>query len=95
MQHLENVIADTSRKCDCETVKGKSEKLVLEPAQNLSLIKQQNDLSIIDVADAVEKTKTKHLWLLKKFDKDCKKSLKSLENFIHCFSNILKNSKTH
>ena len=68
---------------------------ILEPAQNLSLIKQQNDLSIIDVADAVEKTKTKHLWLLKKFDKDCKKSLKSLENFIHCFSNILKNSKTH
>ena len=32
---------------------------ILEPAQNLSLIKQQNDLSIIDVVDAVEKTKTK------------------------------------
>ena len=89
MQHLENVIAETSRKCDRETVKGKSEKLVdtsvlvqspllidiLEPAQNLSLIKHQNDSSIIDVVDAVEKTKTKHLRLLKKFDIDCKKKL--------------------
>ena len=47
---------------------------ILEPAQNLSLIKQKNNLSIIDVVDAVEKTKTKYLQLLKKLSEE--------ENFI-------------
>ena len=80
MQNLQNVIADGSRKCDRVTVKGKYDKLVdgsilmqlsllidiLEPTQKLSLITQKNNLSIIDVVDAVEKTKTKYLELLKK-----------------------------
>ena len=47
---------------------------ILETAQNLSLITQKNNLSIIDVVDAVEKTKTKYSRLLKKLDEG--------ENFI-------------
>ena len=40
----------------------------------LSLITQKNNLGIIDVVDAVEKTKTKYSRLLKKLDEE--------ENFI-------------
>ena len=83
-QHRQNVIADTSKKCDHATVKGKYDKLVhasvlaqssllidiLESAQNLSLKMQKNNLSIIDVVDAVEKTKTKYLCLLKKLTEE-------------------------
>ena len=47
---------------------------ILEPVQNLSLITQKNNLSIIDVVDGVEKTKTKYLQLLKRLDEE--------ENFI-------------
>ena len=47
---------------------------ILEPLQNLSLITQKNNLSIIDVVDAVEKTKAKYWWPLKK--------LSEKENFI-------------
>ena len=96
MQNLQNVIADTSNKCDCVTVKGKYDKLVdgsilmqlsllidiLEPTQDLSLIMQKNNLSIIDVVDAVEKT-TKYLQLLKKVDEK--------ENFV--FTAFLKFKK--
>ena len=96
MQNLQNVIADTSNKCDCVTVKGKYDKLVdgsilmqlsllidiLEPTQDLSLIMQKNNLSIIVVVDAVEKT-TKYLQLLKKVDEK--------ENFV--FTAFLKFKK--
>ena len=60
---------------------------ILEPAQNLSLITQRNNLSIIDVVDAVEITKTKYPQLLKKLDEE--------ENFIFTafptFKKIVKN----
>ena len=69
LQHLQNIIADLSKKCDHVTAKGKYNKLIdtsvlvwlpflidiLEPWQSLSLITQKNNLSIADVADGVEK----------------------------------------
>ena len=62
---------------------------ILEPAQNVSLITQRNNLSIIDVVDAVEITKTKYPRLLKKLDEE--------ENFIFTafptFKKIVKNIK--
>ena len=102
-QHLQNVITDTSKKCDHRTVTWKYDKLavtsvlvrysllidILEPAQNVSLITQRNNLSIIDVVDAVEITKTKYPRLLKKLDEE--------ENFIFTafptFKKIVKNIK--
>ena len=43
---------------------------ILESPKNLSLKMQKNNLSIIDVVDAVEKTKTKYLRLLKKLTEE-------------------------
>ena len=56
----------------------------------LSLITQKNNLGIIDVVDAVEKTKTKYSRLLKKLDEE--------ENFIFTafatFKKIIKKIET-
>ena len=42
---------------------------ILEPAQNLCLLTEKNNLSITDVVDAVHK-KTKYLRLLKKLNEE-------------------------
>ena len=71
MQHLQNVLVDTTKQTDQATLKGKFDKLidasvllrsaffidVLSPVKNLSLLTQKNDVCIIDIVDSVELTK--------------------------------------
>ena len=81
-QHIQNVIADTSKKLDRATLQGKYNKLIdakvllrgsllidiLAEAKKFSLTSQKNDISIIDIVECVETTKWKYKRLLKKLE---------------------------
>ena len=70
MLHLQNVIADTSKKVDRATVKGKLNKLcnanillrcdfftdILTPAKNFSLETQKCDALVADIFDIAKTT---------------------------------------
>lgn len=69
LQHIENVIADTSKQTDKATLEGKRRKMVnfktlilcaffidiLEPAKIYSLVSQENDSNIVKIVDSLDK----------------------------------------
>ena len=83
-QHLQNIIADTSKVCDRATIQGKFNKLidskvllriafltdVLSPAKIFSLATQRRDVDIIQIVDDIESTKSSYERLLRKFKKN-------------------------
>lgn len=101
-QHLQNVIADTSKQCDRATVKGKFEKLVhasvllrssffvdlLGPAKELSMVTQKNNLCITEVVEAVENTKRKYQRLLRRVSSDEEHIFRVLPTFRNVLAEI-------
>ena len=83
-QHLQNVIADTSKQTDRATLEGKFKKLidasvllrgaffidVLAEAKAFSLKTQKDDTNIIDIVESLESMKRNHERLLKRARKD-------------------------
>ena len=83
-QHLQNVIADTSKQTDRATLEGKFKKLidasvllrgaffidVLAEAKAFSLKTQKDDIKIIDIVESLESMKRNYERLLKRARKD-------------------------
>ena len=81
LSHLENIIADTSKKTDKATLEGKRRQLVsanvvllgsvfydlLEPARQLSLFTQKENITLHEVTEVLEGTRKRYVQLLKKF----------------------------
>lgn len=85
VQHIENIIADTSKKaCDRDALSGKVKKLksaalllrsavfvdLLDSARKFSLVSQQKDVNILLVVDKLDDTILHYQLLFKKLKKD-------------------------
>ena len=84
LSHLENIIADTSKKTDKATLEGKRRQLVsanivllgsvffdlLEPARQFSLFSQKDNITLNEVTEVLEGTRKQYEQLLKKFTEE-------------------------
>ena len=78
MQHFENIIADTTKRTDKATLKGKQRQLqkadvlllgalffdLLEPARMLSLTTQQENVNLIKIVNSIDSTRNNYQCLL-------------------------------
>lgn len=84
MQHLENILADTTKRTEKVTLQGKRRMLLkadtillgalmfdlLEPARELSLKSQEQDIDLISMVDVTDSTRKKYQRLLTKVTDD-------------------------
>ena len=83
MQHFENIIADTTKRTDKATLKGKQRQLqkadvlllgalffdLLEPARMLSLTTQEQNVNLIKMVNSIDNTRNNYQCLLNQIEK--------------------------
>ena len=83
MQHFENIIADTTKRTDKATLKGKQRQLqkadvlllgalffdLLEPARMLSLTTQEQNVNLIKIVNSIDSTRNNYQCLLNQIEK--------------------------